>query len=50
MVIGKLEMSKSFVRLKKMDKIPITLIGELCSKMTVSMLIFTRKINLINRF
>jgi hypothetical protein len=32
---GKLDMGKSCIRLKKMDKIPYDLLGELCSKMTV---------------
>lgn len=33
--LGKLDMGKSCVRFKKMDKIPFDLIGELCSKITV---------------
>ncbi|MBP9739894.1 MAG: DUF1801 domain-containing protein [Chitinophagaceae bacterium] len=33
--LGKLDMGKSCVRFKKMDKIPYELIGELCSKITV---------------
>ncbi|HHZ97219.1 MAG TPA: DUF1801 domain-containing protein [Flavobacteriales bacterium] len=33
--LGKLDMGKSCVRFKKMDKIPFDLIGELVSKMTV---------------
>ncbi|HPH22563.1 MAG TPA: DUF1801 domain-containing protein [Chitinophagaceae bacterium] len=33
--LGKLDMGKSCVRFKKMDKIPYDLIGELCSKITV---------------
>jgi len=32
--IGKIDMGKSCVRLKKMDKIPYLLIGELCTKIT----------------
>ena len=32
--VGKLDMGKSCIRLKKMDKIPYDLIGELCTKMT----------------
>ncbi|SFR34387.1 protein of unknown function (DU1801) [Robiginitalea myxolifaciens] len=32
--IGKLDMGKSCIRFKKMDKIPFQLIGELASKMT----------------
>lgn len=34
--IGKLDMGKSCIRLKKIDKIPLTLIGELCTKLTVN--------------
>jgi len=34
--VGKLDMGKSCVRFKKMDKIPFELIGELCKKMTVA--------------
>ena len=34
-VEGKLDMGKSCVRLKKIDKIPFELLGELCSKITV---------------
>lgn len=33
--IGKLDMGKSCIRFKKIDKIPLELIGELCSKMSV---------------
>ena len=33
--IGKLDMGKSCIRLKKMEKIPYDLIGELCRKITV---------------
>jgi hypothetical protein len=33
--IGKLDMGKSCIRFKKIDKIPYELIGELCSKLTV---------------
>lgn len=33
--IGKLDMGKSCVRLKKLDKIPYKLIGELCTKIEV---------------
>ncbi|WP_242875595.1 DUF1801 domain-containing protein [Anaerobium acetethylicum] len=33
--IGKLDMGKSCIRLKKMSRIPKELIGELCTKMTV---------------
>jgi hypothetical protein len=33
--IGKLDMGKSCVRLKKIDKIPYDLIGELCTKISV---------------
>jgi hypothetical protein len=33
--IGKLDMGKSCIRYKKMDKIPLELIGELCSKLSV---------------
>ena len=33
--IGKLDMGKSCIRLKKMDKIPYDLLGELVSKITV---------------
>ncbi len=33
--IGKLDMGKSCIRLKNMDKIPMELIGELCEKMSV---------------
>lgn len=33
--LGKLDMGKSCMRFKNMDKIPYDLIGELCSKMTV---------------
>lgn len=32
--VGKLDMGKSCIRFKKMDKIPYDLIGELCTKMT----------------
>jgi len=32
--IGKLDMGKSCVRLKKMEQIPYELIGELCAKLT----------------
>ena len=34
--VGNLDMGKSCVRFKKMDKIPFELIGELCKKMTVA--------------
>jgi len=34
-VEGKLDMGKSCVRFKKLDKIPYDLIGELCTKMPV---------------
>lgn len=34
--VGKLDMGKSCIRFKKMDKIPYDLIGELCSKMTAA--------------
>lgn len=33
--IGKLDMGKSCIRFKYIDKIPLELIGELCSKMSV---------------
>jgi uncharacterized protein YdhG (YjbR/CyaY superfamily) len=33
--IGKLDMGKSCIRFKNMEKIPYDLIGELCTKMTV---------------
>jgi len=33
--IGKLDMGKSCIRFKKIDKIPFDLVGELCSKLTV---------------
>jgi hypothetical protein len=33
--IGKLDMGKSCIRFKKIDKIPLGLVGELCSKMSV---------------
>jgi len=33
--IGKLDMGKSCIRFKNLDKIPYKLIGELCSKMSV---------------
>ena len=33
--IGKLDMGKSCIRFKNMDKIPYDLISELCSKMSV---------------
>lgn len=33
--IGKLDMGKSCIRLKKLNKIPLELIGELCRKMSV---------------
>lgn len=33
--IGKLDMGKSCIRFKKLDKVPYALIGELCLKMTV---------------
>ena len=33
--IGKLDMGKSCIRFKNMEKIPYPLIGELCSKITV---------------
>jgi len=33
--IGKLDMGKSCIRLKKMDQIPYALLGELCRKITV---------------
>ncbi len=33
--IGKLDMGKSCIRLKRMDKIPLALIGDLCTKLTV---------------
>lgn len=33
--IGKLDIGKSCIRFKKMDKIPLELIGELCRKMSV---------------
>lgn len=32
--LGKLDMGKSCIRFKKVEKIPFDLIGELCSKMT----------------
>lgn len=34
-VKGKLDMGKSCIRFKKIDQIPVHLIGELCKKMTV---------------
>ena len=34
--IGKLDMGKSCIRFKNLSKIPYTLIGELCSKITVA--------------
>ena len=34
--IGKLDMGKSCIRLKKIDKIPYDLLGELCGKIQVS--------------
>lgn len=34
--IGKLDIGKSCIRFRKMDKIPYDLIGELCTKMTVA--------------
>jgi hypothetical protein len=33
--IGKLDMGKSCIRFKRIDKIPMELVGELCSKMSV---------------
>lgn len=33
--IGKLDMGKSCIRFKNLEKIPYTLIGELCNKITV---------------
>lgn len=33
--IGKLDMGKSCIRLKKLNKIPMDLIGELCTKLSV---------------
>ena len=33
--VGKLDMGKSCIRFKKPDKVPVKLVGELCSKMTV---------------
>jgi hypothetical protein len=33
--IGKLDMGKSCVRFKRIDKIPLELISQLCSKMSV---------------
>lgn len=33
--IGKIDMGKSCIRFKRMDKIPLELVGELCSKMSV---------------
>lgn len=39
--IGKLDMGKSCIRLKKMDKIPYELLGELCTKITVQQWIET---------
>ena len=33
--IGKLDMGKSCIRFKNLEKIPYTLIGELCKKITV---------------
>ena len=33
--LGKLDMGKSCIRFKNLDKIPYSLIGELCKKMTV---------------
>jgi hypothetical protein len=33
--IGKLDMGKSCIRFKRIDKIPLELVGELCSKMSV---------------
>lgn len=33
--IGKLDMGKSCIRFKKIDKLPLELVGELCSKLTV---------------
>jgi len=33
--LGKLDMGKSCIRLKKIDKIPFDLLGELCRKITV---------------
>ena len=33
--IGKLDMGKSCIRFKRIDKIPLELIGELCSKLSV---------------
>lgn len=37
--IGKLDMGKSCIRFKKVDKIPYELIGQLCEKMTPDMYI-----------
>ena len=34
--IGRLDMGKSCIRLKKIDNIPYDLLGELCSKITVA--------------
>jgi hypothetical protein len=34
--IGKLDIGKSCIRFRKMDKIPYDLIGTLCTKMTVT--------------
>ena len=34
--VGKLDMGKSCIRFKNLSKIPYTLIGELCSKITVA--------------
>lgn len=34
--IGKLDMGKSCIRFKRLDKIPLELVGELCSKISVN--------------
>jgi len=44
--VGKLDMGKSCIRFKKIDKIPYELIGELCSKITVKDWIATYEKNL----
>jgi hypothetical protein len=43
--IGKLDMGKSCIRFKKIDKIPVELIGELCSKLSVEAYVNTYEAN-----
>lgn len=47
--IGKLDMGKSCIRFKRLHKIPLELVGELCSKMSVDTYISIYEANLRKR-